>query len=174
MNSVLNIQIETLKKMLPIVLLSIFGLLVLFLGFQKSKNLLLPATLLVLAVVLVANFLNWNDAPSLYFKNMLFENKLTMSFSGIVLLSALLIVALTRGFIDDESAQPAEYYTIMLFSVVGAIMMIGFENLIIPYYLLSITKDESQIEFFLETKYVFWSIRPSVESDFLVRIYVLK
>ena len=109
MNSVLNIQIETLKKMLPIVLLSIFGLLDLFLGFQKSKNLLLPATLLVLAVVLVANFLNWNEVPSLYFKNMLFENKLTMSFSGIVLLSAILIVALTRGFIDDESAQPAEY-----------------------------------------------------------------
>ena len=133
MNSVLNIQIETLKKMLPIVLLSIFGLLVLFLGFQKSKNLLLPATLLVLAVVLVANFLNWNEVPSLYFKNMLFENKLTMSFSGIVLLSALLIVALTRGFIDDESAQPAEYYTIMLFSVVGAIMMIGFENLIMLF-----------------------------------------
>lgn len=119
--------------MLPIILLSIFGLLVLFLGFQKSKNLLLPATLLVLAVVLVANFLNWNDAPSLYFKNMLFENKLTMSFSGIVLLSSLLIVALTRGFIDDESAQPAEYYAIMLFSVVGAIMMIGFENLIMLF-----------------------------------------
>lgn len=119
--------------MLPIILLSIFGLLVLFLGFQKSKNLLLPATLLVIAVVLVANFLNWNDAPSLYFKNMLFENKLTMSFSGIVLLSSLLIVALTRGFIDDESAQPAEYYAIMLFSVVGAIMMIGFENLIMLF-----------------------------------------
>lgn len=119
--------------MLPIVLLSIFGLLVLFLGFQKSKNLLLPATLLVLVIALAANFVNWNDVPSLYFKSMLFENKLTMSFSGIVLLSALLIVGLTRGFIDDDSAQPAEYYAIMLFSLVGAIMMIGFENLIMLF-----------------------------------------
>ncbi|WP_428655406.1 NADH-quinone oxidoreductase subunit N [Runella sp.] len=119
--------------MLPIVLLSILGLVVLFLGFQKSKNILLPATLLVLAIVLVANFLHWNDAPSLYFKNMLFENKMTMAFSGIVILSAFLIVALTRGFVDDESAQPAEYYTLMLFSLVGAIMMIGFENLIMLF-----------------------------------------
>ncbi|AEI48729.1 NADH-quinone oxidoreductase subunit N [Runella slithyformis] len=119
--------------MLPIVLLSILGLVVLFLGFQKSKNLLLPATLFILAIVLVANFLHWNDVPSLYFKNMLFENKLTMAFSGIVILSAFLIVALTRGFVDDESAQPAEYYTLMLFSLVGAVMMIGFENLIMLF-----------------------------------------
>lgn len=119
--------------MLPIVLLSILGLVVLFLGFQKSKNLLLPATLFILAIVLVANFLHWNDVPSLYFKNMLFENKLTMAFSGIVILSAFLIVALTRGFADDESAQPAEYYTLMLFSLVGAVMMIGFENLIMLF-----------------------------------------
>ncbi len=119
--------------MLPIVLLSVLGLVVLFLGFQKAKGLLLPATLLVLAIVLVANFLPWNDVPSLYFKSMLLENKLTMSFSGIVILSAFLIVALTRGFVDDESSQPAEYYTIMLFSVIGAIMMIGFENLIMLF-----------------------------------------
>jgi len=119
--------------MLPIVLLSIFGLLVLYLGFQKSQNLLLPVTLLVLAITLVANFMHWNDVPSLYFKNMLYENKLTMAFSGIALLSALLIVALTRGFKDNESAQPAEYYAIMLFSLVGALMMIGFENLIMLF-----------------------------------------
>ncbi|MDF7816456.1 NADH-quinone oxidoreductase subunit N [Runella sp. MFBS21] len=119
--------------MLPIILLSILGLLVLFLGFQKSKTLLLPATLLVLVVVLITNFLNWNDVPSLYFKGMLYENKLTMAFSGIVILSAFLIVALTRGFVDDESAQPAEYYALMLFSLVGAIMMIGFENLIMLF-----------------------------------------
>jgi NADH-quinone oxidoreductase subunit N len=119
--------------MLPITLLSIFGLVVLFLGFQKSKNLLLPATLLFATVVLASNFLHWNDAPSLYFKDMLFENKLTMAFSGIVILSAMLIIALTRGFADDESAQPAEYYAIMLFSLVGAMMMIGFKNLLMLF-----------------------------------------
>jgi NADH-quinone oxidoreductase subunit N len=119
--------------MLSIVLLSIFGLVVLFLGFQKSKNVLLPAALFFVALTVVATFLNWNDAPSLYFKSMLFENRLTMAFSGVVLVSAFLIIALTRGFADDELAQPAEYYAIMLFSLVGAIMMIGFENLIMLF-----------------------------------------
>ena len=56
-----------------------------------------------------------------------------MAFSGIVLISALLISALTRGFIDDEASQPAEYYAIMLFSLVGAIIMIGYENLLMLF-----------------------------------------
>ena len=34
---------------------------------------------------------------------------------------------------EDEAAQPAEYYGILLFSLVGAIMMIGFENLIMLF-----------------------------------------
>lgn len=119
--------------MLPIVLLSIFGIVVLFLGFQKNQSTLLPATLLFLAIALITNFLHWNEPASLYFKDMLFENRLTMSFSGIILFSAFLIVALTRGFENTENAQPAEYYAIMLFSLVGAIMMVGFQNLIMLF-----------------------------------------
>jgi NADH-quinone oxidoreductase subunit N len=119
--------------MLPIVLLSIFGIVVLFLGFQKSKGLLLPATLLFLAVAFVSNFLHWNDINSLYFNGMLLENNLILAFSGIILVSAFLIIALTRGFEDNEHAQPAEYYAIMLFSLVGAIMMVGFQNLIMLF-----------------------------------------
>ena len=119
--------------MYPIVLLSILGLVVLFLGFNKSKNILLPATMLFLVIALIANFMNWNAGAFLYFKDMLLENKLTMAFSGIVIFSALLIVALTRGFADDESAHPAEYYALMLFSLVGAIMMISFQNVIMLF-----------------------------------------
>ena len=119
--------------MLPIVLLSVFGIIVLFLGFSKSKDTLLPATLLFLLVTLIANFADWNN-QYLYFNDMLWGNNASMVFSGIVLLSAFLIVALTGGFADEgEAAQPAEYYGIMLFSLVGAIMMISYENLIILF-----------------------------------------
>ncbi len=119
--------------MLPIVLLSVFGIVVLFLGFSKSKNILLPATLLFLLVTLIANFVDWNH-QYLYFNDMLWGNNASMVFSGIVLLSAFFVVALTRGFEQEgEAAQPAEYYGIMLFSLVGAIMMISYENLIILF-----------------------------------------
>lgn len=124
--------------MYPIVLLSVLGIVILFLGFLKSKSILLPATLLFLVVGLVGNFIEWNEGPLLYFYNMLAVNNLTLAFNGVVLVSAFMIVAMTRGFEDDDEAQPAEYFGIMVFSLVGAFMMIGFENLIMLFLGLEI------------------------------------
>ncbi|MFD2572500.1 NADH-quinone oxidoreductase subunit N [Spirosoma soli] len=118
--------------MLPIVLLSVFGIVLLFLGFLKSKAILLPATLLFLLIALAVNFLDWNKTY-LYFNDMLRTNNLTMVFTAIVLGSAFMVVALSNSFVEDEAAQPAEYYGIIMFSLVGAVMMIGFENLVMLF-----------------------------------------
>lgn len=118
--------------MLPIVLLSVFGIVLLFLGFLKSRTVLLPATLLCLLIALVVNFLDWNKTY-LYFNDMLRTDNLAMVFTAIVLGSAFLVVALSGNFAESDEAQPAEYYGIILFSLVGAIMMIGFDNLIMLF-----------------------------------------
>ena len=118
--------------MLPIILLSVFGIALLFLGFLKSKAILLPAALLFLLVAGVANFLDWNKTY-LYFGDMLRTDNLTMVFTAIILVSAFLVVALSGSFIEDDEAQPAEYYGLIMFSLVGAIMMVGFENLIMLF-----------------------------------------
>ena len=118
--------------MLPIVLLSVLGIVLLFLGFLKSRAVLLPATLLFLAVTLAINFLDWNKTY-LYFNDMLRTNNLTMVFTAIMLGSAFMVVALSGSFMDTDEAQPAEYYALILFSLVGAVMMVGFENLIMLF-----------------------------------------
>ncbi|HEY0108625.1 MAG TPA: NADH-quinone oxidoreductase subunit N [Fibrella sp.] len=118
--------------MFPIVVLSISGIVLLFLGFLKSRAVLLPATLACLVLATVANFYDWNKTY-VYFNDMLVINNLAMVFIGIVLLSAFMIVALSGSLLDDEDAQPAEYYAIILFSLVGAIMMIGYENLLMLF-----------------------------------------
>ncbi len=118
--------------MFPIIILSVSGILLLFLGFLKSRVVLLPATLACLALALVANFYDWNKT-FVYFHEMLVINNLAMIFIGILLLTAFIIVALSGSLIDDEDGQPAEYYAIMLFSLVGAIMMVGYENLLMLF-----------------------------------------
>lgn len=125
--------------MLSIVSLSIFGILNLFLGFlRSSRRVLLPATLLFVAVAFAANLLDWNQ-QYLWFRNMLRTNNQFINFSGILLLTTFLVVALSRTFgKDEEHTHPAEYYAIMLFSVVGALMMVGFENLIMLFVGLEI------------------------------------
>ncbi|KAB7729122.1 NADH-quinone oxidoreductase subunit NuoN [Rudanella paleaurantiibacter] len=118
--------------MLPIILLSVFGIALLFLGFAKSKAILLPATLLFIAIAFGASFVDWGK-NYMYFNDMLLSTNLSIAFTAIVLLSAFMVVSLSSSFLEDESAQPAEYYAIMLFSLVGAIMMISFENLIMLF-----------------------------------------
>ena len=119
--------------MYPIVLLSVLGIVTLFIGFSKSKNILLPAVLLFLAVALAGNFFEWNKGPLLYFYDMFRVDNLTLAFNGIILISAFMIVAISGGFQDNAEAEPAEYYSLMLFSLVGAIMMVGFEHLIMLF-----------------------------------------
>lgn len=119
--------------MYPIVLLSIFGIVALFLGFSKSKNILLPSVLFFLAIALVGNFYEWNEGPLLYFYDMFRVDNVTLAFNGIVLLSAFMIVAISGGFQDNADSEPAEYYGLMLFSLVGALMMIGFEHMIMLF-----------------------------------------
>lgn len=118
--------------MQPIILLSVFGIVLLFMGFLKSKALLLPTTLLFLLIALGSAFIDWNKSY-LYFQSMLLTNNLAIVFTAIVLGSAFMVVALSSSFIEDDQAQPAEYYALLLFSLVGAIMMIGFENLIMLF-----------------------------------------
>jgi NADH-quinone oxidoreductase subunit N len=118
--------------MFPIVLLSVFGIVLLFLGFLKSKAILLPATLFFLLVAGAANFLDWNKTY-LYFGDMLRTDNLTMVFTAIILGSAFLVVALSGSFMENEEAQPAEYYGLIMFALVGAVMMVGFQNLIMLF-----------------------------------------
>ncbi|RCR71292.1 NADH-quinone oxidoreductase subunit N [Larkinella punicea] len=118
--------------MLSIILLSVFGIVLLYLGFLKSRAVLLPATLFFILLTLGAGFLEWNKSY-LYFGDMLLVSNTAILFTGIVLVSAFMVVSLSGDFLDDEAAQPAEYYAILLFSIVGAIMMIAYENLIMLF-----------------------------------------
>ncbi len=118
--------------MYPIVILSITGLLTLFLGFMKSGKILLPATMLFILIALVSNYYDWNK-PGLYFNEMLDVNNSSIIFTSVLLLTAFLILPLSARRFDDENAHPAEYYAIMQFSLVGAIIMVNYENLIMLF-----------------------------------------
>lgn len=124
--------------MYPIIVLSITGLITLFIGFStKSKQILLPVTVLFLFVAFALNLIDWN-APGLYFNDMVKVDNFNLVICSILIVSAILIIALTNSFKNFENAQPAEYYAIMQFSIVGAIMMVTFQNIIMLFLGLEI------------------------------------
>ena len=103
--------------MLPIVLLSVFGIINLFLGFLRSNRALLPFVLVVLALVFGINLLDWNHASSLtnlfdspYISQMLTVDNYSVAFSGIVLLTGLLLLPFSRSYVVAGEPNLAEYY----------------------------------------------------------------
>lgn len=121
--------------MLSLIILSVSGIITLFLGFSKSRWVLMPATMLFLLVALLFTCLDWKNAAPYVggFENMMAVDNISVAFSGIILLSALLIIPLSRYQASQPNAQPAEYYAILLFSLVGALMMVSYENLIMLF-----------------------------------------
>jgi NADH-quinone oxidoreductase subunit N len=126
--------------MLPIVLLSAFGIINLFLGFLRSNRALLPIVLVVLALVFGVNLLDWNHAGSLpglfdspYVAQMLTVDNYSVAFSGIVLLTALVLLPFSRSYVVAGEPNLAEYYSLLLFSLVGAIMMVSYNHLIMLF-----------------------------------------
>lgn len=126
--------------MLPILVLSISGIVALFLGFLKSRWILMPLTLLFILAAIVGVLLDKNGMSPYAgaFPTMLSTDNVSIAFSGIILLAALFIVPLSRYYANQENAQPAEYYAILLFSLVGALMMTSYENLIMLFVGLEI------------------------------------
>ena len=124
--------------MTAIIALSLFGIGNLFLGFWFPRKVLQILTLLFLAVGIGLTAMDWNH-ELLWFGNMFRTTNTSINFSLIIQLAAFLVVALSRGFgADDEHTHPAEYYAILLFSVVGAILMVSFDHMIMLFVGLEI------------------------------------
>ena len=118
--------------MIPLILLSVFGIVNLFLGFLRSNRVLLPGAMLLLLAVFGANVADWNNAAS-YFHGMLVVDNYTVAFSGIVLLTLILLLPFSRSYVLADAPNLAEYYALLLFSLVGALMMIGYGHLLMLF-----------------------------------------
>jgi len=119
--------------MISIVLLSVLGIANLFLGFLRSNRMLLPVAMLILIIVFGANVLDWNAVSQSYFNNMLTIDRYSVAFTGIVVLTTLLLLPFSEKYVRDGEANLAEYYSLLLFSLVGAIMMVSYDNLLMLF-----------------------------------------
>ena len=115
-----------------IILLTSFGILNLFIGFNKSKKIIMPLVLLFLAIVFVVNLSGWNNTQT-YFERMLTIDNFAIAFTGVVVLTTILILPFAQRYIDQENDNLAEYFSLLLFSLVGAIMMVAYENLLMLF-----------------------------------------
>lgn len=112
-----------------LITLSILAIVVLYLGLYKAKNALLPVTLLGLAGALALSILEWNSGASPIYSGMMLFDNFAVAFSSICIISTMLILLISKDYFEQISEHVAEYYTIILFALVGILIMVSFHNL---------------------------------------------
>ena len=114
-----------------IITISLLAILVLYLGLFKASKALLPVSIagLILALGLTCGHWDWANNARTIFNGMLLFNNFAVAFSAIAIVSTILILLLSKGYFEKISTNVAEYYTILLFSLTGIIIIVSYHNL---------------------------------------------
>jgi len=111
-----------------IITLSLLGILILYLGLYKAKNALLPVSILGLLLALGFEAYYWNvEAVPLYNGMVVFDH-FSLSFSMLCLALTILILLLSKEYFKAISDNIAEYYTLIIFSLTGAVLVCSYHN----------------------------------------------
>ncbi len=111
-----------------IIIISILAILVLFLGLYKAQKAILPVALLGLAASAGTYIAQWN-VNMYYFNNMIFIDNYSIAFSVLTIVATMLILLMSPGYFERISTNVAEYVALILFSLVGVLCMICYNDL---------------------------------------------
>ena len=128
-----------------IILISVLSLVLLYLGLYKAKNSLLPVTVIGLVAALILAVMQWNDGAQPIYSGMLLFDNFAIAFSGLTILSTILILLLSKGYFEKISSHVAEYYALILFALVGIIVMLSYNNLTMLFIGIEIMSVSSYI-----------------------------
>ncbi len=116
-----------------LITLSILAIVVLYLGLYKAKNALLPVSIVGLLGALALAVFEWNSGAAPIYEGMMLFDNFAVAFSGIAIVSTLLIFLLSKNYFENISSHVAEYYTILLFALTGIVVMVSFHNLVMLF-----------------------------------------
>lgn len=116
-----------------IITLSLLGLLILYLGLYKAKKALLPVTLIGLALALFFELSLWGEEAVPLYNGMVLFDKFALIFSIVCIVLSGLILCLSRDYFHSFSSHVAEYYTLIIFSLTGAVLITSYHNFAILF-----------------------------------------
>lgn len=111
-----------------IITLALLGILVLYLGLFKAKNALLPVSIAGLVLALGFSVYNWYVPAEPLYNGMVIFDHFAISFSVVCIVLTILILLLSKAYFKAISNNVAEYYTLILFSLTGALLVNAYHN----------------------------------------------
>ncbi|MCB0764437.1 MAG: NADH-quinone oxidoreductase subunit N [Flavobacteriales bacterium] len=118
--------------MSALILISVLGVLVLYMGLFGNKRALAPVAILGLLATLGLFITGWNiELPM--FSTMVRFDEFSTWFNGGMIVITILIFLFGIDYYDRMKEHVAEHYTLMLFSLVGAFLLTSFNNLLVLF-----------------------------------------
>ena len=111
-----------------IITLGILGILLLYLGLYKAKNALLPTTIIGLLVALAFSLSLWDKDATVLYHGMVVFDRYAIAFSALLIVVTILILLLSKEYFRSISDNIAEYYCLIVFSLMGALLVAAYHN----------------------------------------------
>jgi len=150
--------------MATLIVLTVLGFILLFLGAFNQKKVLLPVAITG-TLIAIGLLIKDHGAFKVYFSEMVLFDNYAVSFAVLMTSIVALLFLLAYHHFRNEQASIADLYALMLFSLVGAILMVSFDNLVmlfmglevmsIPLYILAgsrrinLSSNEAALKYFL-------------------------
>ncbi len=115
--------------MSAIITLSLLAILVLYLGLFKAKKALMPVSIIGLLAAAGLLCYQWNSELVPLFSGMVLFDNFSIAFSVLMIVLTIFILMLSKDYFKAISDQIAEYYSLLLFSLTGAVLVVSFYNL---------------------------------------------
>lgn len=128
-------------RFLPEIILTIFGILIMVLEAvtgPRQKSALGYLGLLGLALAFAANVIAFGDKGQA-FQNMIVVDSYGTFFRGLLIVVGFLCILASISYLARENAQTGEYYSLILFSVVGQCILATSTDLIMLFIGLEIS-----------------------------------
>jgi NADH-quinone oxidoreductase subunit N len=153
--------------MTPIICISALGIITLFTGVYNFRKALVPVITIGLLAILGLISMEWSGQISAFeiYKDMIHFDHFGMIFSGVMIISTLMIVLFSAHPYRHQVNNIGDIYGLLLFALVGGVIMTSFNNLSmlflgieilsIPLYILAgsrkfdLASNEASIKYFL-------------------------
>jgi NADH-quinone oxidoreductase subunit N len=111
---------------------TVLGMIVMFLGIMEKKKWILPVIMIGLTISFGINIGEWNRNIS-YFSEMMLVDNFAVAFSGVLIFTSGLVFMFSGNYYRSVERPLEDVYSLMLFSLAGAIVMTSFSNLVMLF-----------------------------------------
>lgn len=128
------IQLKEILEILPLVIIAVSATLILMLEvfIKKSETVIFGFSLVSVMAAIITSFMYLNREMIIFNKYLKITNS-AVAFSVIILTGILITIIASKNYIEKENINFGEYYSLLMFALLGMYLMIFANDILIIF-----------------------------------------